>query len=341
MNKDADIYKNVVSGNIIGKLYDNWLTSDFLNSSYRDYNSFHPSDLAACPRKSYRMSIKFPGEFYIIPKQQRTFENGHSTHARYQYHFGEMGILRGRWRCLTCNSIIGKECIHGIKKPNDCPVCHNPQKTKPVVDDEGNILQGPRVQFEYVELPVVDEELDIVGHTDGIVDLENRLFIIDFKTCSSMVFKNIVDMDKPIKYHVRQINTYMYILGIDYGCLLYENKNTLEIKEFYLRKDDDVVSEIKERAKQCLVARKTGIHPDIPDELKELDPYEKNVQLRYDSLSPTCKGYYGYPPCPFFYECHSEIYNGMGGPEKLYRYKEYDGTYKQFIKINKAVNFDD
>ena len=335
-----DVYKNVISNSLVGKLYDKWLTSDFLNQSFRDYNSFHPSDIATCHRKAYLMSIKCPGDFLIIPKQQRTFENGHSTHARYQKQLGDMRILRGWWKCYNCEMVIGKEESKGILKPLDCPQCHNPKKTPPVVDDNNNILCGPRVQFDYVELPVISLDIDMHGHSDGIIDIGGQLFIIYFKTCSNIVFKNIVDTDKPLKSHIRQVNIYMEILNVDYACILYENKNTLEIKEFYLRKDEEVVSELYDRVNECIESRVTGEIPSIPEELQEENPND-SIRFRYQNLSAYCKGFHGFPPCPFFRKCFPEIFDGMGGAEELFKYKEYNGEVKEFIKVDKVICYED
>jgi len=328
-----DIYKNVRVTDVITKKYDDWLTHDHVNSQFRSYRKFHPSDMGYCIRKAVKMRLGHEGKFYTIPKMQRTFENGHSTHARLQSHFGDMGFLYGRWICSNCEFVIGNDSKIGVLKPSECPNCNNAKKTSAVVDDVGNIVAGPKSIFEYKELSVDDEEMELHGHTDGVLALNGNLFVIDFKTCSKSVYDELNRRNEPLEAHVFQVNIYMYILGVPAAFLFYENKNSMEIKEFLLVQDNEIIEEVKKRAALGIKCYREGTVPDIPESMiPEILPYG------YRDLKFSCQGYPApqgsvkFPPCPFMHNCFPEQYEEMGGDERMN---------KLYIKIDKRLDYDD
>ncbi len=97
---------------------------------------------------------------------------------------------------------------------------------------------------------------------------------------------------------------------------------------------------IRDKRILCVEARETGVPPPIPEELIEGFDSTTNNKEKHEVLSPYCKGFFGYPPCPFFYHCHAGIFESIGG-EKSYVYRDYDGQHKPFIKVNKRLDFDD
>lgn len=326
-----DIYKNIRVNDTITRIYDKWITTDHLNSQFRSYSLFHPSDIGYCLLKAVLMRMNFPGKFYTLPKMQRTFENGHSTHERLQRHLGEIGILQGRWKCYNCHSILGLEHPHGIKRPVGCDVCNKALMRKAVIDDDGNIVSGPKVLFEYIELPVYDEKLEISGHTDGVLNINNNLFVIDFKTCSKSVYEELERKKVPMEAHIYQVNIYMYLLGINAGILFYENKNSLDIKEFLLVLDNDIINEFQRRVSYGIECYRNKTIPDIPEYLiPETDDYR--------DLKFSCQGYpapFGsvkYPPCPFIYHCFSKQYEQMGGDKRMEQL---------YVKVNSRCDNED
>jgi hypothetical protein len=313
-----NVYRNVSEANILEPMYDKWLTTSHIQGQFRDYSYYHPSDLGYCIRKSVMMKLGYDGEFYTLPRLQRIFENGHGTHARYQEHFSKMGIIMGRWECSNCHFVLGKETKLGITRPSDCPNCHNP-RTKTVTDNKGNIVFGPYPLFEYKELPVISDNLcGVKGHTDGVVNINGTLHVVDFKTCSQSGFTEVTSRNYPMEAHVFQINIYMYILGVDRGILLYENRNDLRMREFLLFKDNEIMAEVVKRIIMGEKAIKEGCIPDIP------------ANLTPQSFS--CCGYPGCPPCPFYHYCF---------PEQAAMAKQYESKYKEFIKTSHAIDEDD
>lgn len=305
--------QNIKDSRILTNLYDSWLTSTHIENQYRDYSFFHPSEIGYCIRKSVLMQKKQDGEFYVMPRLQRVFENGHGTHHRYQKHFGEMGILYGIWKCLNCHRLIGEESLIGVLKPIDCPFCHNPKRYT-VYDDQGNIKAGPFSVFDYKEIDVEDQELCIKGKTDGIILVNGDLYVMDVKTCSQAAFGDVTSRNAPMESHIYQINTYMYILKVKRGILLYENRNDLNIKEFHLTLDNKVICNVLRNILEAKKAEENGTIPAIPSSL--------------NANCWSCAGYPNCPPCPFFGFCY---------PAEAEMAKIQEEKYKKFILTKKLI----
>ena len=79
-----------------------------------------------------------------------------------------------------------------------------------------------------MELPVVNKDLDYVGHTDGILlhSPKNRVF--EFKTISPSEFEKYPGAANPIPKpeHIIQAHAYMGPLGLDETLIVYENKGS-------------------------------------------------------------------------------------------------------------------
>ena len=81
----------------------------------------------------------------------------------------------------------------------------------------------------YLELPVVNEELGYVGHTDGVLDHQPKRRVFEFKTVSPSEYEKhfIKKTDpQPLEDHVVQAHAYMAPLGLDEAIIVYENKGS-------------------------------------------------------------------------------------------------------------------
>jgi CRISPR/Cas system-associated exonuclease Cas4 (RecB family) len=81
------------------------------------------------------------------------------------------------------------------------------------------------------EIKIPPQEL-ISGRADAIITLDNELYVVDFKSMNSMVFKNLTE---PKPDNVNQIQLYLHYFKIPKGILLYVNKDTLQLKEFIVK----------------------------------------------------------------------------------------------------------
>lgn len=301
----------IVPTQFVTKCYDTYLTGFHLKKNFRSYKHYHPSELGGCIRKAVAMYLNWPGDFYTHGRAQRTFANGHKTHERLQDDMGDMGILLGRWRCIKCDGVMGKEEKHGIKKPTDCEFCHNPKMTREVIDDEGNVQMPPRAIFEYREIPVFHKRLNISGHCDGIIEVNGLKFIIDYKTISMSQFEVITDDGIPHEKYVSQINLYMDMLEVPLGLIYYENSNTKLTAEYFCKQDAPLVEGLYAKVEYGDEYAQRGQLPPIPPKLA-LNPANNE-----------CMGFPGYPPCPLLRTCFPKEFEKANWSEK----------FKKFVKM--------
>lgn len=80
------------------------------------------------------------------------------------------------------------------------------------------------------EVRIPPQEI-ISGRADAIITLDNELYVIDVKGINSSTFKSLAE---PKLDNVNQLQLYLHFFKIPRGILLYVNKNTLELKEFFI-----------------------------------------------------------------------------------------------------------
>jgi len=78
------------------------------------------------------------------------------------------------------------------------------------------------------EVNIPPQEL-VSGRADAIITLGNELYVVDFKSMNSMVFKNLQEAKEE---NINQLQLYLHFFKIPKGILLYISKDTLELKEF-------------------------------------------------------------------------------------------------------------
>ena len=96
------------------------------------------------------------------------------------------------------------------------------------------------------EVPVKNEEYEIVGHTDGIIEIDGVKGLLEIKSINQTGFYGLFE---PKPEHVLQLNIYMFCAGIPRGILLYECKNDQELKEFFLKQDSSILDPVLEKIK--------------------------------------------------------------------------------------------
>ena len=128
------------------------------------------------------------------------------------------------------------------------------------------------------EVRIPPQEL-ISGRADAIVTLNNELYVVDFKSMNSMIFSKL---NEPKEENVNQIQLYLHFFKIPKGILLYVNKNTLALKEFFVDYNPAT-------AKKLL--------GDLADLKKQIDAnvipgrlisYPENWQCRYCQFKDIC-----------------------------------------------------
>jgi hypothetical protein len=105
------------------------------------------------------------------------------------------------------------------------------------------------------EVPIQNDEYQVKGHTDGIIELNGVKGILEIKSINSSGFYSLYS---PKEDHLIQVNIYMFCTGIDRGVLLYECKDNQELKEFYVKRDETILQPIldKIRTVQQMIQQK-------------------------------------------------------------------------------------
>ena len=129
------------------------------------------------------------------------------------------------------------------------------------------------------EVTIPQQEI-ISGRADAIVTLNNELYVVDFKSMNSMIFKKLTQAKEE---NVNQIQLYLHFFKINKGILLYVNKDTLELKEFLVDYDKELVEKLLSDLKVLKEKIDNNIVP------KSLPNTSTNWQCRYCSFSNVCE----------------------------------------------------
>ena len=291
------------------------------NGPPRGYEIYHPSAFGGCLRKMQYQRYAERGLITVDPKLPeprmcRIWDTGHSMHDRWAKYFEDIGVLRGVWECMnpfcgdykddgtllcsTSNTEDRKEVKNrslssprkygldnkiGCFKPDICKAC----KCK---------------EFKYHEVSVVDKELNFYGNADQILDfsnfnpdkykegnpvtmlfkpedLPNKPIVIDMKTVNSFKFKKKLGAEPDFHYKV-QITIYVNILDLDYGVIIYENKDDCSTKVYQVGKNPDIWEKVKMQAiKMNSMVDKNLLPPPRPKSKTSMD-------CNYCDFSPIC-----------------------------------------------------
>jgi len=141
------------------------------------------------------------------------------------------------------------------------------------VFDHGDIIHQKLMGalFGIPEIKVVASEIDIPpqelfrGRADAIISFQEKLYVVDFKSISDFKFQKLAE---PEEAHKKQLQLYMHYFKIPQGILIYENKNTQDLKEFELPYERSLCEEIIQSFLELKYQIEQEILPPIPLRLK-------------------------------------------------------------------------
>lgn len=113
------------------------------------------------------------------------------------------------------------------------------------------------------EIKIPAEEI-ISGRADAIIGFEGKPYVLDIKSIASFGFQKL---NEPKDEHIKQLQLYLHYFKIPQGILLYENKDTQELKEFLIRYDPKLVQGLLEEFEALREQIKKDIIPMIPAKL--------------------------------------------------------------------------
>lgn len=129
------------------------------------------------------------------------------------------------------------------------------------------------------EVRIPPQEL-VSGRADAIVTLNNELYVVDFKSMNSMIFRGL---NQPKEDNVNQIQLYLHFFKIPRGILLYVSKDTLELKEFLVEYNEARVQQLLKDLSELKTRISTNVVP------QRLADYPENWQCKYCQFKEICQ----------------------------------------------------
>jgi len=141
------------------------------------------------------------------------------------------------------------------------------------------LLAKKEVYVVSAEVNIDSQEL-ISGRADAIISDGKELYVLDIKGINGSIFNSLT---QPKEEHIDQLQLYLHFFKREKGILLYVNKDTLELKEFFVSYDPA-------RSKMLLnslAKLKTKIEANIIP--SRLPNYPENWQCQYCQFREICQ----------------------------------------------------
>jgi hypothetical protein len=96
---------------------------------------------------------------------------------------------------------------------------------------------------EFIDFPIENKEYWLKGKPDAIIfNDENGLpYIFELKSIKQELF---IGLQQPDPSYIAQVHIYMFLTNIPRAIVFYENKNTQDIKEFEILKDQNLLDSL-------------------------------------------------------------------------------------------------
>ncbi len=129
------------------------------------------------------------------------------------------------------------------------------------------------------EINIPPQDL-ISGRADAILSIGNDLYVLDIKSINSYIFKTLF---QPKEENLCQIQLYLHFFNIKKGVLLYVNKDTQELKEFFVDYNPDFADQLL----KDLAALKTKVDKNIvPSRLLD---FPENKECQFCQFKDICR----------------------------------------------------
>lgn len=136
--------------------------------------------------------------------------------------FAPSGVGYGKGRCprywyYAFNGAEFDERFDGLSVRNMDNGTNVHERFQQALEDAGVAIE--------IEPKAILEDPPIFGYIDGIVEWDDKKWVIEFKTTRTEYFDKRRQQLKPPVYHMVQLLLYMHITGIDQGMLIYQDNN--------------------------------------------------------------------------------------------------------------------
>lgn len=133
------------------------------------------------------------------------------------------------------------------------------------------------------------------GTPDDVLDIpyngEIIRVVVDVKSANDDKFKTIIATGKPTDGHEWQLHDYMVGLHLGRGLLWYENKNTQRYHEITVKRDPEIVRELRRRYAILKKSRKTEILPEHGCSMQPGDLMMRRCRQRLNCIRVTAEGH--------------------------------------------------
>ncbi|MDP2820834.1 MAG: PD-(D/E)XK nuclease family protein [bacterium] len=128
------------------------------------------------------------------------------------------------------------------------------------------------------EINIPSQEL-ISGRADAIISVGDEMYVLDIKSMNSMVFRGL---EKPKEENENQLQLYLHYFKIPKGILLYVNKDTQDLREFFIEKNQEIIDALLKELQDL----KNKIDSD--ETPAALADRSKNWQCQYCQFKDIC-----------------------------------------------------
>lgn len=184
---------------------------------------FFPSSIGRCNRSityqllHYKATPKNGSNLMVL-------ENGTMFHERMESLFKDMGILVAPELSIKDEQL----CISGR---TDAVVWNFLDNLKPLTPGEAGDPHEARIELQNSKGETV------------YVGPEERVLLVEFKSIADKKFHDL-PKTKPKLEHEMQLQLYFQLTGIKKGIIFYENKNTQQVKEYIVKRDEELISRV-------------------------------------------------------------------------------------------------
>tara|TARA_Y100000310_G_scaffold335338_2_gene417148 strand:+ start:50933 stop:51607 length:675 start_codon:yes stop_codon:yes gene_type:complete len=113
------------------------------------------------------------------------------------------------------------------------------------------------------------------GRADAIITLEEESYVLEIKTTKDYAFKIL---EKPTPAMEKQLQLYLHFFNIQKGILIVENKDTQELKEFVVEKNEELINKLLQQFDYLRDQIGSTVTPQKPENLEpwkcKLCPYQ-------------------------------------------------------------------
>lgn len=119
----------------------------------------------------------------------------------------------------------------------------------------------------------------ISGRADAIITLNNELYVVDFKSMNSSIFRKL---QEPKEENVNQLQLYLHYFKIEKGILLYMSKDTSELKDYVVSYNPALAQALLKDLESLDKKIKADIIP------QRLADWPQNWQCQYCQFKDIC-----------------------------------------------------